>query len=334
MQVKNTFMAVILAAEMTSATVFGASVPGGLKSLPEDKVIDISETIFGPQKVEDPKSPNGKAAVYVPEKDAKGYDGIGMGVYIKSTKQNVGYAHPRPQNEGYNWYKIPRQNKDAEFPGGKNNSQVFLETWRIGAWVPENLKGKFDCWVLVKAQGPFYVPGSVNENKLFLASVLLVPAGFIGADLPDELKNFPAEKIIDISGLIYGPQKIAEHDSPAGSAALYEPALDAKNYGGIGMGVYTRSNKQSVGFARTKPKNEEYNWYKIPRKDNNAEFPGGKTNTQIYLENWRIGAFTPENLKGKFDCWISVKAQGPFYVPGSEKENKLFLDRVILVPLE
>ena len=333
MQLKNLIAAVVLAA--ASAAVSAADLPGGLKGVPEEKIVDISKSIYGPQKnVEDPESPTGKAAVYVPAADAKQYGGIGMGVYIKSTKQVVGFIRPKPLNEKYTWYKIPRnRDKDAAFPGGKYDSQIYLENWRIGAWVPADLKGKYDCWILVKAQGPFYVEGSEKENKLFLARVLMIPAGLITGDLPEELRSVPAEKIIDISGAVYGT-KVVEPESPAGHAVLYVPAEDAKQYGGINMGVYIKSSKQTIASGRPKPQNEEYNWYKIPRREADAEFPGGKNNTNIYLENWRIGAWVPADLKGKYDCWVSVKAQGPFYVEGSEKENKLFLDRVLLVPLK
>ena len=41
--------------------------------------------------------------------------------------------------------------------------------------MPADVKGKYDCWILVKVQGPFYVAGSAKENKLFLAKGLLVP---------------------------------------------------------------------------------------------------------------------------------------------------------------
>ena len=175
------------------------------------------------------------------------------------------------------------------------------------------------------------------DLKKQLTTVILAAMAFaavFAGDLPGELKDVPKEEIIDFSKLIYGPQKANDPESPTGKAAVFVPAENAKNYGGIGMGVYTKSNKQVVGFFRRKAANEKYTWYKIPRRAKDAEFPGGKYDSQIYLENWRIGAWVPADLKGKYDCWILVKAQGPFYVEGSEKENKLFLARVLLIPLE
>lgn len=174
MNLKKQFTAAILSA-MAFAVLSAGDLPGELQDVAKDKIIDFSKFIYGPQKADDPESPTGKAAVYVPAKDAKNHGGIGMGIYTRSKKQVVGFVRPKADNEKYNWYKIPRREKDIEFPGGRNNTQVYLENWQIGAWVPEDVKGKFDCWILVKVQGPFYVAGSDKENKLFLARVLLVP---------------------------------------------------------------------------------------------------------------------------------------------------------------
>lgn len=54
----------------------------------------------------------------------------------------------------------------------------------------------------------------------------------------------------------------------------------------------------------------------------------------VYLENWKIGARLPKSFKGKYDCWVQIRAQGPYYVDGSEKENMLFLNRILLVPIK
>ena len=174
MKLKKQLTTVILAA-MAIAAAFAGDLPEELKDVPKEKIIDFSKLIYGLQKTKDPESPTGKAAVYVPPKNAKNYGGIGMGIYTKSNKQVVGFFRPKAGNEKYTWYKIPRRGKDIEFPGGTKNTLVYLEDWRIGAWVPSDAKGKFDCWILVKAQGPFYLAGSSKDNKLFLAKALLVP---------------------------------------------------------------------------------------------------------------------------------------------------------------
>ena len=64
------------------------------------------------------------------------------------------------------------------------------------------------------------------------------------------------------------------------------------------------------------------------------EFQGGDHGSQVYLENWKIGARLPKSFKGKYDCWVLIKAEGPRYVEGSTKGNKVFLNRVLLVRLK
>ena len=63
-------------------------------------------------------------------------------------------------------------------------------------------------------------------------------------------------------------------------------------------------------------------------------FPGGANTTKLYLEDESIGAYAPKELKGKYDCWMLVKAEGPLYVDGSTKKNKVYLSRILLVPVK
>ena len=189
-------------------------------------------------------------------------------------------------------------------------------------------------------------PSTQGEKKMNLKKSKIA-AGIMSAaacmvmsaagDLPKELEGLPKEEIIDISANIYGPKE-ADPESPTGKTGIYIPAKGNKKYDGINMGVfdkkYHKTAKDVIAFSRHKPKDESYHWYKIARRKADPEFQGGAYNTQIYLENWKTGAWVPADLKGKYDCWVQIKAQGPYYVDGSTKENKLFLRRVLLVPLK
>ncbi len=159
-------------------------------------------------------------------------------------------------------------------------------------------------------------------------------AGAVAADLPPELANVPKSDILDMSGHLYGT-KVDDPESARGKAVAVQPAKDAKKYPGILMGVYDKEymklKKNVVAISRYKAKDEKYHWYQIKRAGDSAL--QGTPDAVVYLENWKIGARLP-NLKGKYDFWISVKAQGPYYVDGSRKENKLFLDQVLLVPVK
>ena len=181
----------------------------------------------------------------------------------------------------------------------------------------------------------------MNLKKSKIAAGIMSAAACMvmsaAGDLPKELEGLPKEEIIDISANIYGPKE-ADPESPTGKTGIYIPAKGNKKYDGINMGVfdkkYHKTAKDVIAFSRHKPKDESYHWYKIARRKADPEFQGGAYNTQIYLENWKTGAWVPADLKGKYDCWVQIKAQGPYYVDGSTKENKLFLRRVLLVPLK
>jgi hypothetical protein len=82
-------------------------------------------------------------------------------------------------------------------------------------------------------------------------------------------------------------------------------------------------------------RHEKYHWYKL------GSFEFGH-NTIVWGCVWSIkadmrGAWT--NADGlvdfnKWEVWVSAKFAGPAYVPGSEKENQVWMDQVILVKPE
>ena len=126
---------------------------------------------------EDPDAPfKGRLAVL--KTGAQGPNGVLMGLFDKdhhkATKQVIAWSRFKIPDEKYHWYMIRRTGAEAALQG-KNEAQVYLENWKIGAKLPISYKGKYDCWLLVKAQGPRYVEGSTKENMIFLSRVLLVP---------------------------------------------------------------------------------------------------------------------------------------------------------------
>ena len=128
-------------------------------------------------------------------------------------------------------------------------------------------------------------------------------------------------------------------DSVTGKAAVLIPSPNAKkNDAGIRMEIYDKAyhemTKRYIASGRHKVPDEKYHWYKLKRTDENAAFQGSKHGAVVCLENWKIGARLPKTIKGKYDCWVLVKAEGPLYVDGSTKENKVYLSRVLLVPMK
>ena len=176
---KNKIASTVLAAAVSAAAFTVEELPKELEGTPKEEIKDVSRYIFGP-RVDDPEAPaNGKTVVLKPAPNTKKHEGgVLMGVYDKvyhkATKKVIGWCRVKIPDEKYHWYKIRRTSKDGEF-SGEDRVTVYLENWKIGARLPKSFKGKYDCWLLVKAQGPLYVDGSAKENMIFLSRVLLVP---------------------------------------------------------------------------------------------------------------------------------------------------------------
>lgn len=182
---------------------------------------------------------------------------------------------------------------------------------------------------------------NLRKNKLATtvlaatASAVILAAG----DLPKELEGIPKEEIKEVTQYIYGPKVNDPEASAKGKTVAKVFPANAKKYGGVNMGVYNKKydemTKKVIAWSRPKIIDEKYHWYKIRRTSNEAAVPQDTPhNTVIYLEDWKIGARLPNTITGKFDCWVLVKAEGPLYVDGSTKENKVYLSRVLLVPVK
>ena len=172
-------------------------------------------------------------------------------------------------------------------------------------------------------------------KKLSALILLAVSAALLGAEkLPEELAKLPKDNLIDASHKIHGRIKKADKEAFNGKAAVQVPdeKKAKKNFfnGGVSCQKLYREQKKVVAYKAWKsfPKDEKYHWYKIP----NHGSSNGKIEEKahIYLGNWRSGCYL-HDYKGNFEYWVSLKFQGPFYVEGSQKENGVYLDRVILV---
>jgi len=182
---------------------------------------------------------------------------------------------------------------------------------------------------------------NMNLKKNKIASTVLAAAvsaaAFTVEELPKELEGTPKEEIKDVSRYIYGTRADDPEAPTNGKTVALKLSPDTKTYGGVLMGIYDpvyhKATKKVIGWCRVRIPDEKYHWYKIRRTSKDGEF-SGEDRVTVYLENWKIGARLPKSFKGKYDCWLLVKAQGPLYVDGSAKENMIFLNRVLLVPVK
>ena len=106
----------------------------------------------------------------------------------------------------------------------------------------------------------------------------------------------------------------------------------------IGCGVYDQQWKKSSGpCIITAASDEKYHWYKVLR------FSMGPS-TIFWALDWQAGfdlkgffiisdGVAAEDDPNRYDLWVSIKFQGPAYNKDSQKENGVFFERAMLVPV-
>ena len=177
-----------------------------------------------------------------------------------------------------------------------------------------------------------------NEIRIPIEESMLV-----FTDIPDELKKLPPGTI-----RFLGPSRqnsggrngrfVQDPDSSYRRVLMWTHPNPEKFTKEIVCGVYDNQWKKATGTRITAPSDEKYHWYKTVR------FSMGPSSI-FYALDWHAGF----NLKGFFivsdgmdeadnpnlyDFWVSVKFQGPAYNKDSQKENGIFFERAMLVPVK
>ena len=128
-----------------------------------------------------------------------------------------------------------------------------------------------------------------------------------------------ALKSANRSILYHGPGKIIKEKSGNYIAS----AFYLSNIGSPGK----------VGLElKTVPQDEKYHWYRIPGTyDMNslAYFWGHSWGIQMNISQHYVVADGVSNVN-KWQGWVRAKFTGPAYVPGSKKENAIWVDIVVL----
>ena len=225
-----------------------------------------------------------------------------------------------------------------EFEAGKLSKDTVLEEYKnarlalIEAYVSKESRGK-------KKEN--------LDNELTILSYRAPPLPAPFSQLPaNEVKDFAWPYAINLCPPVI-KFMVEDPGSPVGKATvLYlRPYLAKykKSYEQytkprtppLVFGLYDRAGERSGPTITINPApvDEKYHWYRIP------EFKYGPGTILWGHESWLLSL----NLYSVFvyadgvagdpnvwDTWISVKMTGPAYVPGSSKEDAVWLDRVIL----
>lgn len=157
-------------------------------------------------------------------------------------------------------------------------------------------------------------------------------------DLPPELAKLPENKVIAVPYIYQqgytNTRKVKDPDSCQKQSLSWIPGAGRKHGLPQMAGVYAQIHKKCVQVRIQKaPKDEKYHWYKIGDVELDADsyFFVTDWHNSIRLKSFYNLADGFDFNPNKYEAWISIKMQGPAYVPGSKKENAFLIDRGFLV---
>lgn len=183
-------------------------------------------------------------------------------------------------------------------------------------------------------------------KKFFTAILFAGLSMIVTAAEPDFLKDVPAEKVFKFGPEILTLKNSNKYVKPDADSAvgksLCSPAptkkwkhgLQIKPQGGrysTTINIYNWTTKKygpSITIKNIQT-DEKFHWYKLW----DYEFQQGRTTLLIWW--WQMQGNLSKVFKtganNKYTVYASLKFTGPSYVPGSQKEDGLFIDQIILV---
>ena len=178
------------------------------------------------------------------------------------------------------------------------------------------------------------------QAKKLYAKIFKQRMEMMGKQLPVP-KEFANKRVYDfpVFTMLLNEGSRAVDDPEAAGGKAYKLGANPKNASyhkkPFSFGVYSPGTKTFNGGRNLKAKetfkDEKYHFYYLgkPLALENDSF--------IWVHwSWRMSlkclksVYNPVIPDAKYGIWISVKLTGPDYVPGSKKENAVYVDRVIV----
>jgi hypothetical protein len=165
-------------------------------------------------------------------------------------------------------------------------------------------------------------------------SISLFEKNIFPVKLPAQFKN---RHVVDLPWACFktdnGRAKLVEDPEAVGgkAMALGKDVTDKTKNGLTSFGIYDSTEKKVLCSTEIRtsdiPKDEKYHLLKVGRvnfvNDSTAYFYGGST-WEIHCDLYR-----PFPAGSSYDVYVSAKFQGPEYVKGSAKENRIMVERII-----
>lgn len=157
---------------------------------------------------------------------------------------------------------------------------------------------------------------------------------------PEQFKN---QEIIDINWTDFRINKVSDDPEAAGGKciAFSNPKVNYPFAGkypphsrNVIFGIYDSANKRYVLkkeiSKQQMPQDEKYHFHYVGR----AKIPAGATlytHTSWLVSHSLKGVYDVNFPDDVYDVYVSLKVQGPSYVPGSKQPDDFRMDRIILV---
>ena len=148
--------------------------------------------------------------------------------------------------------------------------------------------------------------------------------------IPDQFKGRQVETVewFKLAPICKKGEFVADPDAAAGMAFWIPSAEMSLPYGfGYYSDRYSRGGGKGYKSVDEVPQDEKFHWVHLCREIIQQQ-------QKIYFDKtWRNCVFLPTLgiVPSEWDVWLSVKFQGPAFVTGSTKPNRVLFDRAIFV---
>ena len=156
--------------------------------------------------------------------------------------------------------------------------------------------------------------------------------------LPERFKGLPDGDVVDLPYPKMPSWSVKDDpDALGGRAAGHQIVpVPGEPEGPPRFGIYDRASKRRgpTLILKDVPADEKYHLHKLgPFALGRDTIVWGHQSWKLTCANLALEYVNADGVKGNpnlWDVYVSVKATGPLYVPGSKKENALWCDRIIL----
>jgi len=254
-----------------------------------------------------------------------------------------------PQDEKYHLYHIGT----APF---YSDIMVWVTSgWTINAQAgsiygpsEQEQNSQWEVCVSLKATGPAYVENSKQKNGIWVDRIIFLKPEkgqkfAIGSTLlnvkqiPEKISDEGFKEVHQFDNKYFltsyvkpdrGLYIVRDKESAVGAGYKYTGVAEGDHKTSVAFGTFDPRNNKEIE-KREFPDDEKYHLYalgKVTLTEKTSVFFCWHQTMKVYVNE----LFDLKNEDNDWTIYVSVKLTGPHYVPDSERENAVWVDRVFL----